>query len=70
MRRNAPESILRRHFAVVIGNGLGVFERAGEAMENAAEAGGLPVLLDLREAIVPGVAAMDDDGELGFARLA
>src|SRR5712672_119298 len=43
---------------------LGVIERAGEAVKNAAEASGFPVLFDLREAMVPGVAAVNYDGEL------
>src|SRR5208337_5018038 len=47
---------------------LGVFEGAREAVENAAEAGGLPDFFEEAEAIVPSIAAMDDDGELGGVR--
>src|SRR4029077_10816980 len=41
-----------------------MFESAGEAMQDSAEAGGFPVLLKHVEAIVPGVPAVDDDGQL------
>ncbi len=46
-----------------------VFNRAGEAMEDAAQAGGAPGFVDDLQAIGPGVAAVDDDGELGRAGL-
>ncbi len=47
---------------------LGVGERAGETMEDAAEIGGAPVFfVEDAEAIGPGIAAMDDDGEMGLA---
>ena len=45
--------------------------RAGEAMQDAAQAAGSPVLADERQAVVPGVltvvgrAAVNDDGQLG-----
>ncbi len=40
-------------------------KRAGETVEDAAEAGGLPDFFEEAEAIGPGIAAMDDDGEFG-----
>ena len=39
-------------------------ERAGEAVENAGEPDRPPVLLYERKAVVPSIAAMNDDGEL------
>ena len=44
---------------------MGMSEVAGETVENAAEAGGLLDFVEEAEAIVPGVAAVDDDGEIG-----
>ncbi len=43
------------------------WKRAGEAMENAAESGGTPDFFEELQAIGPGVAAVNDDGEFGFA---
>ena len=43
---------------------LGVIESAGEAVEDAAEADRFPSVGEDAEAIVPGVAAVDDDGEI------
>src|ERR1700686_1355048 len=45
----------------------GLLNRAGETMHDAAESCRAPNLLDDREAIGPGVATVDDDGEFGVA---
>jgi hypothetical protein len=44
---------------------MGVFEGAGEAMQDAAETGGLPDLVKEGEAVGPGITAVNDDRELG-----
>src|SRR5258708_33017983 len=40
-----------------------IFKRAGEAVENPAEAGRSPVFFEHVQTIGPGIAAMNDDGQ-------
>jgi len=50
-----------------IESAAGFLNRAGETMQDAADSCGPPHLFDEREAIGPGVATVNDDGEFGVA---
>ena len=41
-----------------------MIERTGKTVKDAGESGRSPMLLDERKAVVPGIAAVNDDGEL------
>ncbi len=57
----------KRNHESGIESALRLLERAGKTMQDAAEAGGAPDFFEELQAIGPGIAAMNDDGELGFA---